>query len=165
MVPGVEWEDKKDPKCTGHSFHFDAFVTQSFSTKCWNCLPEHFDFSGSTYHRDSKQVPLDLACLYPKYAPLKPFWCIFLSQNQQNVPLLADILIFQELLIIDTWNVCHWIWHVSNPKYMPLKPLWCIFLSQNQQNVIFLPEILIFSGTTYNRYLKPVPLKLACLKL
>ena len=85
----------------------------------------------------------------PKYAPLKPFWCIFPSQNQQNqnqqnVKFLPEILIFQELLIVETWNLCHWIWHISNPKYVPLKPFWCIFPSQNQQNVKFLPQILIF---------------------
>ena len=49
--------------------------------------------------------------------------------------LSPKILIFQELLIIETWNLCHWIWHASNPKYVPLKPFWCMFPSQNQQNV------------------------------
>ena len=29
---------------------------------------------------------------------------------------------FQELLIVETWNLCHWIWHTLNPKYAPLKP-------------------------------------------
>ena len=47
-------------------------------------------------------------------------------------------------LLIETWNLCHWIWQTSNPKYIPLKPLWCIFPSQNQQNVKFLAEILVF---------------------
>ena len=46
-----------------HSSHFDAF-SQSKSTKCeifaWN-----FDFSGTAYHRDSKPVQLDSACLEP----------------------------------------------------------------------------------------------------
>ena len=159
-------------------------------------------------------MPLVWHISNPKYVPLKPFWCIFPSQNQQNVKILPEILIFQDPLIIETRNKCHWIWHVSNPKYAPLKPLWCIFPSQNQQNVKFLPEILIFqklliveswnlchwimhalhpkyvplkpfwgtffkskstkceifawnfdfAGTTYHRYLKPVPLDLACLK-
>ena len=58
-------------------------------------------------------------------------------------------MIFQELLIIETWNKCHWIWHALNPKYAPLKPFQCIFPSQNQQNVKFLPEIVDFSWTTY----------------
>ena len=49
--------------------------------------------------------------------------------------LSPKILIFQELLIIETWNLCHWIWHASNPKHVPLKPFWCMFPSQNQQNV------------------------------
>ena len=44
-----------------------------------------------------------------------------------------EILIFQELLIIETQNQCHWIWHTLNPIYVPLKPFWCIFPSQNQQ--------------------------------
>ena len=52
--------------------------------------------------------------------------------------LSPNILIFQEPLIIETWNKCHWIWHALNSKYMPLKPFWCIFPSQNQQNVKFL---------------------------
>ena len=54
------------------------------------------------------------------------------------------IVIFQELLIIETRNKCHWIWHDLNPKYAPVKQFWCIFPSQNQQNVKFLPEIVIF---------------------
>ena len=99
----------------------------------------------------------------PKYVPLKPFWCIFPSQNQQNVKFLSEILISQEPLIIDTWNKCHWIWHISNPKYIPLS-FWCIFPIQNQQNVKFLPEILIFSGIAYCRDLKQVPLDLTHLK-
>ena len=49
------------------------------------------------------------------------------------------VFIFQEPLIIETQNLCHWIWHTSNPTYMPLKPFQCIFHSQNQQNVKFLP--------------------------
>ena len=82
--------------------------------------------------------------LNPKYALLKPFRCIFPSQNQKNVKFLPEILIFQEQLIIETQNKCHWIWHVSNPKYALLKPFRCIYHSQNQQNVKFLPEIFIF---------------------
>ena len=39
--------------------------------------------------------------LNPKYTPLKQFWCIFPSQNQQNVKFLFEIAIFQEPLIID----------------------------------------------------------------
>ena len=43
-----------------------------------------------------------------------PFWwflTLFLCY------LSPKILIFQELLIIETWKKCHWIWHVLNPKY------------------------------------------------
>ena len=75
--------------------------------------------------------------LNPKYTPVKQFWCIFPSQNQQNVKFLPEIVIFQELLIAETQNLWHWIWHALNPKYMPFKPFGCIFPSQNQQNVKF----------------------------
>ena len=54
------------------------------------------------------------------------------------------IVIFQELLIIETQNKCHWIWHALKPKYTPLKQFQCIFPSQNQQNMKFLSEIVIF---------------------
>ena len=37
----------------------------------------------------------------PKYIPLKQFWCIFPSQNQQNVKFLLEIVIFQEPLIAE----------------------------------------------------------------
>ena len=54
------------------------------------------------------------------------------------------IVIFHELLIVETGNKCHWIWHASNPKCAPLKQFWSIFASQNEQNVKFLSEIMIF---------------------
>ena len=76
--------------------------------------------------------------LNPKYMPLKPFQCIFPSQNQQNVKFLPEFLIFQEPLIVETRNLHHWIWHALNPKYMSFKPFWCIFPCQIQQNVKFL---------------------------
>ena len=47
-------------------------------------------------------------------------------------------MVFQELLIIETQNLHHWIWHASNPEYSPLKPFQCVLPSQNQQNVKFL---------------------------
>ena len=75
--------------------------------------------------------------LNSKYMPLKQFWCIFPSQNQQNVNFLPEIVIFQEPHIAETQNLQHWIWHALNPKYVPLKPFWCIFPSQNQQNMKF----------------------------
>ena len=37
------------------------------------------------------------------------------------------IVIFHELLIVETRNKCHWIQHALNPKYAPLKQFWCIF--------------------------------------
>ena len=66
------------------------------------------------------------------------FNAFFPTQNQQNVKFLPEILIFQEPLIIETWNLCNWIWHASNPKYEQFKPFQCIFPTQNQWNVKFL---------------------------
>ena len=74
-------------------------------------------------------MPLIWHDLNPKYTPVKQFWCIFPSQNQQNVKFLPEIVIFQELLIAETQNLWHWIWHALNPKYMPFKPFGCIFPS------------------------------------
>ena len=54
------------------------------------------------------------------------------------------IVIFQVLLIIETWNKCHWIWHALNPKYVPLKQFWCIFSSQNQQMWTFCLKLWFF---------------------
>ena len=80
-----------------------------------------------------------------KYAPLKQFWCIFASQNEQNVKFLPEIVIFQELLIAETWNLHNWIRHAWNPNYVPRKPFQCMFPSQNQENVKFwlFPELLL----------------------
>ena len=101
----------------------------------------------------------------PKYVPLKPFQCIFPSQNQQNVKVLPEFFIFHEPLIIETQNLYHWIWHITNPKYMPLKSFWCIFPSQNLQNVKFMPvywtppntkwkKILIWTGKKCSKWLE-----------
>ena len=55
---GIEW----DPRSTAAylPFHFDALLSHFTLLFSWN-----FDFSGTTYHTDSKPVPLDLACLKP----------------------------------------------------------------------------------------------------
>ena len=69
---------------------------------------------------------------------------IFMVLNSIFCYVSPEIVIFHELLIIETHNKCHWIWHASNPKHKPLKQFRCIFPSQNQHNVKFLPEITIF---------------------
>ena len=56
--------------------------------------------------------------------------------------LSPKISIFQKPLIVETWNLHHWIWHASNPKYITLKQIWCIFPSQNEQNMKFLAVCL-----------------------
>ena len=100
----------------------------------------------------------------PKYiVPLKPFWCIFPSQNQQNVKFLPEILIFWELLIVETWNKCHWIWHTSNPKYIHSSHYDAFSQSKSTKCEIF-GWNFDFLGIAYCRDLKPVPLDLAHLK-
>ena len=39
-----------------------------------------------------------------------------------NATMSPRTLMLQVLLIVETWNLCHWIWHTLNPKYAPLKP-------------------------------------------
>ena len=85
---------------------------------------------------------------------LTPFSCYLSSK----------IWIFRKQLIIETWNLHHWFWKVSNPKYAPLKSFQCIFPSQNQQNMNFLPEILIFQNLLIVETWKLLPLDLVCLK-
>ena len=76
--------------------------------------------------------------LNPKSVPLKPFQCIFPSQNATKCDkFCTEFFIFHEPLIIVTQNLYHWIWHITNPKYMPLRSFWWIFPSQNLQNVKF----------------------------
>ena len=69
---------------------------------------------------------------------------IFMVLNPMFCYVSPKIVIFYELLIIETPNKCHWIQHALNPKYAALKQFWCIFPSQNQQNVKFSPQIEIF---------------------
>ena len=54
---------------------------------------------------------------HPIFMVLNPIFC-YVSPK---------IVIFHELLIIETLNKCHWIWHALNPKYAPLKQFQCIF--------------------------------------
>ena len=69
---------------------------------------------------------------------------IFMVLNLLFCYVSPEIVIFHELLIVETGNKCHWLWHASNPKYVLVKQFWSIFASQNEQNVKFLSEIVIF---------------------
>ena len=75
------------------------------------------------------------ALLHRSHAILMPFYPILCYFS-------PEILVFQQPLITESQNQCHWIWHASNPIYTPLKPFQCIFPSQNQQNVNFLAVCL-----------------------
>ena len=100
--------------------------SQSKSTKCeiFGCLLDSLD-------KKMKKVNLYRGKVYKKAwnSAHIGFWVCYLSPK---------IWIFQEPLIVKTWNLHHLIWHTSNPKNIPLKPFQCIFPSQNQQNVKFL---------------------------
>ena len=146
-----------------HLSHFNAFFPVQIN-KMWNfCLKLWF-------FRNHLSLETWILCHWiwhasnHKYMPLKPFWCIYSSQNQQNVKFLPQIVIFQERLIRETWNLCHWIWHASNPKiHVTQAILMHLFQSKSTKCGIFASNC-DFSGTTYHRDLKPVPLDLACLK-
>ena len=89
----------------------------------------------------------------PKYVPLKQFWTLnmhFCSQNQQNVKFLPEIVIFQEPLITETWNLQHWIQHATNPKYVNTQAILMHF-SQSKATKC---EILAVSLTPPDKKLK-----------
>ena len=65
-----------------------------------------------------KWDPMRTAAYVPShFMVLNPIFC-YVSPK---------IVIFHELLIVETRNKCHWIWHALNPKYVPLKQFQCIF--------------------------------------
>ena len=80
--------------------HFFQSKSTKYEIFTWN-----FDFSGNAYCRDSKPVPLDSACLKALNPPLKPFQCIFPSQNQQNVKFLAICLTPPD----KKWKICQFV--------------------------------------------------------
>ena len=55
---GVEWDTRRTAAYV--PFHFDGFEPH-----CMLLVSKNFDFSGTTYDRDSQPVPLDLAHLEP----------------------------------------------------------------------------------------------------
>ena len=80
-------------------------------------------------------------------APLKQDFAYvpshFSSKSPKCEMCLPEIVIFHELLIVETHHKCHWIQHALNPKYAPLKQFWCIFAVKINK-MWFLPEIVIF---------------------
>ena len=70
-----------------NSSHFDTFFPVKINKMLNFCLK--LWFLGMAYYRDSYLWNWIWHALNPSYAPLKPFWCIFPSQNQQNVNFLA----------------------------------------------------------------------------
>ena len=72
---------------TCHSSHFDGF-SQSKSTKC-EISPEILVFPEPVTVETQKYCHWIWHASNPKYAPFKPFQCIFPTQNQQNGKFLA----------------------------------------------------------------------------
>ena len=86
------WHASNPKYCTTQaiSMHFPSQNQQNVKFFVWNC-----NFLGTTYHRDSKPAWYWIwHASNLKYAPLKPFQCVFPSQNQQNVKFLSEIVIF-----------------------------------------------------------------------
>ena len=119
-------------------FHFHGFEPAFLLCVSWNC-----DFSWTAYHRDWQQVPLDSACLKPEMCTTEAILNHLCQSISTKCEIFAWNCDFQELLVAETRNLQHWIWHASNSKYAPLKPFWCLFPSQNQDNVKFwlFPEL------------------------
>ena len=91
----------------------------SFFVKKWNCRVLNFG------HRS--------------YAGLQEHNWIYMVLFWLNLALLFTFfypktLISQKLLIVDTWNHSHWIWHAPKPEHGTFKQFRCIFPTQNQQN-------------------------------
>ena len=110
----------------------------------WWCLTPfyttwNFDFSGTTYCRDSKPAPTGFSMPWTLNMHHSSHFDVFPSQNQQNVKFLPQILIFQELFIDQRLETCtKRNQHTLNLNIyrQPLKPFQWLFPSQNQQNMI-----------------------------
>ena len=63
---------------------------------------------------------------------------------------LPKILIFQEPLIIETWNLCHWIWHAWTLNMYHSSHFNAFSQSKSTKCEIF-GWNFDFSGTTYHR--------------
>ena len=62
--------------------------SQSKSTKC-EILAWNWDFSGTTYHRDSKPMAFDLACLKPYICTTQAISMHFFSEKSTKCEILA----------------------------------------------------------------------------
>ena len=122
------WFSMLQPLTICLSSHFNAF-SKSKSTKCeifacnlWffrNDLSYRLEISAIGFSMPST-LTICLSSHFNAFSKSKSTKCEIFAWN-------CD---FQEPLILETQNLCHWIQHASNPIYMPLKPFWCIFPSQ-----------------------------------
>ena len=76
-----------------------------------------------------------------------PFW-LFLPHFTL---FSSEILIFQEWLIVETPNQCHWIQHTWNPIYMPLQSILMHFSQSKSTKCEFFGCSLNFSWTNIKK--------------
>ena len=113
--------------------HFDTFLPVKIN-KMWNFWLKLWFFRNSSWLKkrtwnlwqlEQEKIPETLG-----YAILKPFWCIFPSQNQQNVKFLAVMLnspwqkMKKETTLIWTGKKClkrlEWDLHIGGLLGMPI---------------------------------------------
>ena len=93
--------------------------------------PQNSYFSETTYCRLLKPFPLDSVCPETRKRDFQT-----VSMHFSYSPFFTPkTLISQKLLIVDTWNHSHWIWHAPKLEHGAFKQFRCIFPTQNQENV------------------------------
>ena len=82
---------------------------------------------------------------------------IFMVLNPMFCDVSPKIVIFHELLIVETCNKCHWIQHALNPKYMHHSSHFNTFFPvKNPQNVKLLLKLWCFLNCLMTKNWKTV---------
>ena len=97
---------------------YNTFST--FLVKKWNCRVLNF---GAEVMQDYRNIT---GYIWFYFDYILPYFSPFFTPKT---------LISQKLLIVDTWNHSHWIWHTPKPECRTFKQFQCIFPTQNQENV------------------------------
>ena len=131
-------------------------------------LPEFFYFSRTTYHRDSKPVPLDLAHLKPYIHATQAISMHFSLSKSTKCEIYASFLNSSKHKMKKTsiWTGKKYFKRLENlHREVSGMPITMHYISQNQQNVKFMPvywtppntkwkEILIWTGKKYSKWLE-----------
>ena len=111
---GAEWHQRGTAAKV--PFHFDSCLPYFMLLFSWN-----FDFSGTAYHRDSKPVPLDLACLKPYRTFDKPLGQADL-QSDIPCPLVDASSGQKQYYIRSAWHlVSLWVRLTFSQMYPPVE--------------------------------------------